>query len=419
MRTTISPSSPRGVINAPASKSHVQRLLAASLLAHGRSVITNFSQCDDIDAAVRIIQTLGAKIIVSGATLTIISSGLHQPDTELNCNESGLCARMFAPIAALCAEPVTITGTGSLLNRPMDQLVTVLRQFGVTVAAANNTLPFTISGPILGKSASVDASQSSQAITGLMMALPLTNNDSEIKLINTVSKPYLDLTESVLAEFGINIAHDGPEHLWIPGRQSYKPATVFAEGDWSGAAFPLVMGALNGSVTVTGLNIRSNQADKAVLTVLEAVGAHIENTEIACSVTSNSLNAFEFDAVQCPDLFPVLAALAAHCHGTTTIRGVHRLRSKESDRAAVLMQEFSRCGAKITIRDDVMEITGDTVLGGSIDAHNDHRIAMAAAVLAVNSANPITVENAECVHKSYPQFWEDCEQLSTGISYSE
>lgn len=415
MIRTIFPSLPCGTIAAPASKSHVQRLAAAAMLAHGTTVIHRFSSCDDVDAALEIIHALGAHIQKYDTILTITSTGFCSPTSDLHCNESGLCARMFAPIAALSSTPVVITGSGSLQQRSMKSLITALGQCGVTVSHHNDRLPLTITGALRSPEGVLDASESSQFVTGLLMALPCVEKDSVVSLENPVSVPYLQLTEEVLRAFGIEITREESYRYSIPGKQHYRPAEINAEGDWSGAAFPLTAGALCGDVTVTGLNERSTQADIKIVEILSKVGARIHQRDDCIRVSANECNAFSCDATDAPDLFPVLTALAAHCKGVSKITGVHRLGGKESDRAAVLVKEFGRLGVKITIKDNSMHITGGTVHGGVIDAHNDHRIAMAGAVLALKAEGAITVTQAECVSKSYPQFWDDCKSVGVKV----
>lgn len=415
MIRTVYPSSPQGTIVAPASKSHVQRLIAAALLAHGTTVIRHFSSCDDSDAALQIVQAFGAKVTQQNDTITIESKGLHMPTRALDCHESGLCARMFSPIVALCNSSVVINGSGSLHNRSMQSLIIALQQCGVSVAHENSHLPLIITGPLQPPIATLNASESSQFITGLLMALPCLNKDSFPSLHNPVSVPYLQLTEEVLRTFGVSISRDNNYSYTIPGNQVYKPVEIHAEGDWSGAAFPLAMGALCGTVTVTGLNVFSTQADRKIIDILTNIGAAVEFSNDSVTVSLNHITAFSCDLTDAPDLFPVMAAMAAHCDGETKIKGVHRLRGKESDRATVLVQEFAKLGVAITVDNDTMYIVGGRVHGGVIDSHNDHRIAMATAVLAIKAEGAITVTQAECVNKSYPRFWEDCKRIGIEV----
>jgi 3-phosphoshikimate 1-carboxyvinyltransferase len=324
--------------------------------------------------------------------------------------------RMFAPIAALHNEMLTITGSGSLLKRPLGGVETVFTQLGINCTTQNGFLPLVVKGPLKGGSISMDASLTSQLLTGLLMALPLAANDSEIRVLNLKSKPYIDMTIALLSQFGIEITHNDYSRFQIKGGQQYLPTCYTVEGDWSGAAFLLVAGALNGSVTVTNLAADSFQADKLICEALQLAGAHVYVSD-NCVVEKNELRAFHFDAGECPDLVPPLAALAAHCKGTTLIRGASRLKHKESNRATALQEEFAKLGVKIVIQDDVMMIEGGIVQGGVVHAHNDHRIAMALATAAVVSCNPVTIEGADCINKSYPNFFHDLKTLNIHCHY--
>jgi 3-phosphoshikimate 1-carboxyvinyltransferase len=249
------------------------------------------------------------------------------------------------------------------------------------------------------------------------MALPRAAGDSTLKVIDLKSTPYIDMTLALLKAFGIEIRHDNYETFFINGSQTYRiPKNEYwVEGDWSGASFLLVAGAIGGAVTVTGLDTNSPQADRKILQALEAAGARIKTTKFSVEVTRNELNAFHFDATHCPDLFPPLVALASNCRGKTILTGVERLIHKESNRALVLEKEFTALGGEICIRDNHMEITGKKLTGGPIDSHNDHRIAMAGAAAAVNAEQPVMIIGCESVAKSYPNFFEDFQAIGGGV----
>jgi len=253
----------------------------------------------------------------------------------------------------------------------------------------------------------VDGSVSSQLLTGLLMALPRARGDSRLKVKDLKSTPYIDMTLELLERFGVFVQHAGYETFSIKGNQTYSCEEYSVEGDWSGAAFLLIAGAVGGSVTVTGLDIASPQADRKILDALRAAGAGVKLSGNTVEVVNKELRGFEFDATHCPDLFPPLVVLACNCTGTTVLTGVERLVHKESNRAAALEKEFSSLGAVIRIDGNRMEIDGVTLDGGVIDSHNDHRIAMAGAVAALNARGDVTVRGYECVAKSYPDFFED------------
>jgi len=411
---SVTPSRIRGQLPAPSSKSMTVRALAAALLARGVTRIENVSFCDDGLTAVTVIEDLGAAVEKRGKVFTICGTGRESLDPRaghLDCRESGLSMRMFAPIAALFPQETTLLASGSLRTRPMD-MVDALQQLGATVRTENGHAPISIKGPITGGDIWVDASVSSQFLTGLLMALPLCESPSEIRASHLKSAPYVRMTIQLLNAFGVRIDHDDRlEKFTIGGGQTYQPSVYAVEGDWSGASFLLVAGAIAGAVTVTGLNLLSLQADRAILEVFNIAGAAIQTGEDYVSVQTGDLKPFQFDATSCPDLFPPLVALASCCQGKSVIYGVGRLAYKESDRASALRTEFGKLGIPITDIGDRMEIHGGDIHGGIVEAHSDHRIAMACAVAGLRARTEIIIEGSECVAKSYPEFFSDLEAL--------
>jgi 3-phosphoshikimate 1-carboxyvinyltransferase len=393
----------------------MQRAAAAALLARSSTRITNVTYSSDAKAALRVIQALGASV-EAGENHVLIGGGIKPTGEVLNCGEAGLSIRMFSPIAALWHEPLTLTGEGSLLKRPVSMIEQPLEQLGVKVTTSDGCPPLTIRGPLKGGEAHVDGSISSQFLTGLLMALPCAAGDSRLIVNDLKSTPYIDMTIAVLADFGVDVRHRNYQEFSIPGGQAYGTANgeYRVEGDWSGASFLLTAGAIGGSVTVTGLNPRSSQADRRILDALSAAGAGINITASAVEITKKQLKGFRFDATHCPDLFPPLVVLACNCQGTTVIGGVERLIHKESNRAEVLKKEFTALGGIIRIQGDRMEIDGAELSGGVIDSHNDHRIAMAGAIAAINSKNEVIIQDPQCAAKSYPNFFEDIQLLTKG-----
>jgi 3-phosphoshikimate 1-carboxyvinyltransferase len=366
----IKPSEIGGTLSAPASKSLMIRACAAALLSEGESFITNPSFCDDAKAALEILQALGAHVEIEDSGVRITGKDTVQRLT-LNCGESGLCMRMFTPIAALQTEKITLTGKGSLLRRPMDMLEEPLRRLGAICQTQDGFPPLRVQGPIQGGQISIDASLSSQHLTGFLMALPLCPEDSEIDVRLLKSLPYVEMTHSVLQHYSISISLGKDfSHVSIKGNQEYRPSPYKVEGDWSGAAFVLVAGAVNGHITLTNLNLDSFQADKKILEALKACGAEISVSAESISVKKNVLEAFDFDATHCPDLFPPLAVLATACRGRSHLTGVGRLRYKETNRARTLKTELTKIGARISIRGDTMEIEG-TPLRGFYPGHQE------------------------------------------------
>ena len=414
MDKTIRRSRAEGSVTAPSSKSYAQRAVAAALLCEGTSTLTNMILCDDTRAALQVPADLGAEVEAgTDGTPYTVRGGLRPHAQAIHIGESGLAARLFTPIAALCGERITITGRGSILRRPLAMMEKPLRTLGAKVTSEGGYLPIRIEGPLHGGAVSVDGSLSSQFITGLLMALPLAERDTTLTVHNLKSRPYIDMTLSLLGTFGIDVKHNEYRQFFIEGRQRYAPARYNVEGDWSGASCLLVAGATTGEVTVRNLNPVSLQADMAIVDALTRAGAQITTTTDSVTVRRSPLHAFEFDATHCPDLFPALAALAASCQGTSTLRGTRRLAHKESDRARTIADVLESMGIGVDLSTpDVMRVTGGEIRGAEVSSHNDHRIAMAAAVAALRCGQgSVTIRGAEAVAKSYPEFWDDLSGL--------
>ncbi|MES2329141.1 MAG: 3-phosphoshikimate 1-carboxyvinyltransferase [Bacteroidota bacterium] len=423
MIVRIQPSQLSGTIYAAASKSSMQRACAAALLTVGQTTLINPGKSNDDLAAIEVIQKLGAETRTDAdGNLIITSKGIHPKNNEVNCGESGLGIRMFTPIAALSDQSITLTGTGSLLTRPMDFFDEILPKLGVKVQSKNGKLPLQIQGPLQPANIEVDGSLSSQFLTGLLMAYGAAGaNDVTITVKNLKSKPYIDLTLQVMKHFGWEVENNNHEQFTFSNpTTNHKPQTTnyTVEGDWSGAAFLLVAGAIAGPIVVKGLDVFSTQADKAVLQALMDCGCQLsiqpEQIEIG---PLPSLKAFHFNANDCPDLFPPLVALAACCEGTTVIEGVNRLAHKESDRGLTLQQEFAKLGIEIILQDDLMLIKGGTGVKGAVThSRHDHRIAMACAVAGLKAEGEVVIEEAEAINKSYPEFYQHLIKLGATVN---
>ena len=412
MDITIPPGSVAGALTPPCSKSYAQRALAASLLAEGESTLHNIEFCDDTRSALHCIRTLGADVRQTDSDTLHIRGGLAPRGNRLHVGESGLSARLFTPLAALVGEPMFIEGSGSLLRRPMRPLTEALERLGVSVRDNDGRLPVEVQGPLEGGELEIDGSLSSQFVTGLLLALPLARHDTTLHVHHAVSKPYLAMTVSTAARFGVEISHNDFEEFFIEGGQRYRSAEFHIEGDWSAAAMLLAIGATAGEVRVENLSTLSQQADTAVLTALVRSGAGLIDESTAVTAARRQLRAFEFDATDCPDLFPALAVLASAADGVSVIRGTSRLEHKECHRAEALREEYGRLGIEIDLEtEDIMRIRGGAVHGGRVSSHGDHRIAMSLAAAALRADGEVTIEGAECVSKSYPLFFEELERL--------
>lgn len=415
MDKTVSWGSAYGTITPPSSKSYAQRAIALALLAEGRTTLRNIEFCKDTRSAISCIEALGAKVTYLDESTIAVDGGLNPVTDTLMVGESGLATRLFTPIASLSSIPICIKGEGTLCHRPMLLMIEPLRKLGVEVRDGGGYLPIEVKGPIHGGCIEVDGSFSSQFITGLLLALPLAREDTTLYVRSAVSTPYIDMTIDTARRFGVEIMHhkDDYTEFFIEGGQKYTPADLAIEGDWSGASTMLVAGAIAGRVTVKNLSTLSKQADTAICRALERAGAGIIIEGDSITVSKRRLRPFTFDATNSPDLFPALAALAAAAHGESTIIGTQRLLHKESNRAETIRQEYEKLGIEVDINEvNVMKIRGGEIEPATVFSHNDHRIAMSLAVSALRCKGNVTIENAECVEKSYPAFFEDLESIT-------
>ena len=419
MNLTIYPSTLQGTIEAAASKSSMQRALAAALLRTGKTIIHNPGNSNDDLAALDTIQKLGAVTSWQDGDLVVSSSGIHPREKVINCGESGLGIRMFTPIAALSNDELTVTGTGSLMTRPMDFFDDIFPKLGIQIKSEGGRLPLVIKGPLKPADIEVDGSLSSQFLTGLLMAYAAAGaHGVTIQVRDLKSRPYIDLTLKVLRDFGWEVEHRNyASFTFLPQKtQPLSEREYRVEGDWSGAAFLLVAGAISGDILVKGLEIDSTQADKAVMLALKDSGANMSIQPEGIRISKSRLQAFQFNASECPDLFPPLVALAAVCEGQSKIEGTHRLTHKESNRALTLQEEFGKMGVHILLEGDMMIIQGKSMIHGAmVHSRHDHRIAMACAVAGLRADGPVTLEEAEAVKKSYPDFYDDLKSLSARI----
>ena len=428
---TIHPSKLKGSITIAPSKSVMQRVCAAALLHKGTTIIHNPGKSNDDLAAIQIIQQLGATVTINDNNIEIISNGIQPKTTTIHCGESGLSTRMFASIIALHDEQIKLTGSGSLNKRSLHWFDDVFPKLNVAIQSQQGFLPLHIKGVLQPKNIVVDGSSSSQYITGLLMAYSysiqqnisiLKDADITIEVQNFKSKPYIHLTLQVMQDFGMLVPENLNDEKFIfkSTHQQFNPSTnqpinYNIEGDWSGAAFFLVAAAIHGNITVKGLQPNSYQADKKIIEVLHTVAAnfYVENNDYVFGSVAD-LKSFDFDATDCPDLFPPLVALASFCKGISTIKGIHRLTNKESNRATSLQTEFIKFGVNIQLNNDTMFIhPASTITGGIFNSHNDHRIAMASAIVGTKANSNITIQQANAIDKSYPSFYTDLHNLSS------
>lgn len=423
MKIKIQPSTLKGTIQAPASKSSMQRACAAALVKKGVTIIENPGHSNDDKAALDIILRLGAKATHEGNEWRIESDGVKPVAEAINCGESGLSIRMFTPLAALSEKAITINGSGSLVTRPMDFFDAILPQLDVAIKSKDGKLPLVLQGPLRPGDIEVDGSLSSQFLTGLLLAYAASDaTNVSIQVNNLKSKPYIDLTLDVMKQFGLKLPENRNYEEFVFGgatenSNSNETTNYTVEGDWSGGAFLLVAGAISGHITIRGLDLASTQADKKIIDALMDANAGIAIEGKSIQMHAAKMKAFHFDATDCPDLFPPLVALAAYCNGQSTIKGVSRLAHKESNRALTLQEEFGKMGVQVDLDDDTMTIQGGSgVKGAVVHSRHDHRIAMACAVAALQAEGETAIEEAQAVNKSYPDFYKNLKTLQATIS---
>lgn len=451
-------------VTMPSSKSFAQRAIVAAALADGTSVLRGYSPCGDNESAVSVARALGAevtvgiayrdgKVIKDSSALTIKGIGARKKSlkiSELHTGESGLLTRMMIPISSMIGSgKMHITGEKTLTRRPLKGASEIMKAFGVRLISDEKhesseiLVPLTVEGSLSGGKAEVSGVGGSQLISGLLMALPLAEEDTIIHLTEPKSIPYLFITMDVLKAFGVKIWCDmegdssfAESQDWsdctgitlhIKGGQKYVATEMDIEGDWSSASNFLVAGAVFGKVDLKGLDTRSLQADLSIMDILMECGASLsqfgdEDSKGDIHVQRAPLSAFEVDANNCPDLFPIISVLAAFCQGTSKISGVGRLANKESDRGKAILDMLTQMGVKSKISGDKMVIegkslaqrllTGQLLHGGKYTSNHDHRMVMALKVAELGADSRIEIDDTECVTKSFPTFFELFEKIT-------
>lgn len=414
MNYTVKNRAYQGIIHIPPSKSDSQRALLIAALGSGRSVLHNIGSSEDERAMIENIRKLGAVVDWLDNKTVAVSGNFDQAEiSELYCGESGLGVRLLTSVAALKPNLVTLKGSGSLTKRSQLFFERFLPGMGVQVISNEGKLPVSVTGPLQPGSYSVDGSESSQYISGLLIAFSRVAGTTRLKAEHCTSKPYIDMTIHTLKRFGVQVDEVENAVYEIKGMQPVRQTDYTIDGDWSSASCWLVAAALGMAISVKGLSMSSRQADKAILNAFMAAGCRVVNTENGLYIDGKDRKPLDFDAANCPDLFPALVTYASLTKGVSRIKGVHRLANKESDRGEALRQEFGKLGIHIRVEEDTMLVEGkDTIRPATVFSHNDHRIAMCLAIAAAAGKVEITIEGAEAVAKSYPQFWEDLERLT-------
>lgn len=405
---TINPFHFHHVIHANASKSDAQRCLILAAFSDCPVHISGLDASEDIQSMIHCIETLGARYDDKTEIVYPISKR-NKASITLNVGESGFALRTLALVGLALTKNLTLTGSGTLLNRNQHQLCQVLKKLGLQVSSKSEKLPLNISGSVAGESILVNGKDGSQVISGLFLLAPLLEDELLVTIDNPTSKPYLDMTTSRMRDFGLSIQEIEENKYKIPGNQKIRLNQIRLEGDWSGAANHLVGAAISGEVELHGLQKKSAQADRAILKMLEDFGADISWKEDVLFVrASETKNPFSANIKDCPDLFPICVILACSAKGISHIAGIHRLKNKESNRLDAMCELLNKWDVKYQIEENSILISGTGTLSGiEINTREDHRIAMAGTIASCISEKVMILNNEFCVKKSYPNFYLD------------
>jgi len=417
MKVEISPSKVSGSITPPASKSFLHRAIIASSLSNGVSVIHNIDYSDDINATINAFKSMGVKIDKLDNKLVINSSGhniLNNPH-KVYCNESGSTLRFLFPI--LTNNFITkFYGSSSLLNRPMTIYKDLFEKQNIYYKKANNCI--VTKGKIKPGNFKIKGNISSQFVSGLLFILPILNKDSTIEIINNFeSEKYVDMTIQMLEKFSVIIKKKNNK-FYIKGNQTYKSSDIFIESDFSQLAFYAVLGTINNDILINNINLNSLQPDKSIIDFIKIMNGSIDFLDNSLLFKRSVTKGIVIDISQSPDIAPILSLLAALSKGKTNIINAERLVIKESNRLVASYNFLKQMGVTVTKGSDFLTIIGkNSINGGEFDSYNDHRIAMTLAIAGTISKTKITINNAEAINKSYPNFYKDLQSLGVKIKY--
>lgn len=416
MKILIRPKKLKGTINVVPSKSYSHRAIIAASLADGISTIKNVIFSNDIIRTIECCKAFGAQIDCFENYLVVKGNGkVTRLKSSINAGESGSTIRFMIPIMLVNSETMEFCGENHLNKRPLDSYYEIFDKQQINYTHPNDAyMPLKTNGGLKAGVYEIRGDVSSQFITGLLFALPLLDGESTIKITtNLESKSYIDLTLDILEKFNIKIINNSYQEFIIPGNQVYKPHDYVVEGDFSQAAFFLVMGALGNDIKLGCMNLDSLQGDRKIIEDIKAFGGNIIVEDDTIKATATSLNSAVIDFSQSPDLGPVLSVLASIASGNSKFINALRLRIKECDRITCVKEELNKLGAKVSESTEEMYFTGVESLNGSLNlyTHNDHRIAMSLAVASTICSSELLIDGAECVKKSYPHFWDDFKKL--------
>lgn len=421
MDVIIEPKKLSGSVLIPPSKSLSHRAIIAASLCEGRSVISNITYSEDIIATINAMECSGARFTKLEDSLVIDGSKINRLNEIIDVNESGSTLRFIIPILLTCPDPVKFVGHNNLVNRPLDIYTEIFDKQKLYYRKGVDSLPLYVEGALKPGDYEIRGNVSSQFITGLLFALPLLSGDSRIIVTTRLeSADYVELTLDILRRFGITIKRDD-NIFYIKGNQKYKSTYYLVEGDYSQASFWLAANVMGSEISLLNLNPKSVQGDKKILDDLKSFGAKCVWTDKTLKALPCNTKGTTIDFVNTLDLAPALAVVAAQSEGETNFLNAGRLRIKESDRIAVITEEFTKLGADVIEHPDGMTIVGKKVLKGNVcvNAHNDHRIAMALSIAALACDGPVKIIGADSVNKSYPEFFHDFQRLGGIVKYEK
>jgi 3-phosphoshikimate 1-carboxyvinyltransferase len=420
MQASIFKSEARGRVTAPSSKSYTIRSTICSALAKGESAIIHPLLSDDTLAALDVIRKMGAMVEQQEDTWRISGGNLNNRNTELYCGDSAATLRFMTAVCAAIPGNWKLTAGASLSRRPVKPLVAALNRLGIDCAAEGDYPPVTITGnEVRGGTVQMEGDISSQYISALMLMAPLTAEGLTIELSGTPeSLPYILMTRDCMQKYGVTISVSPDVSILEVAKQAYTPIRFIVEGDWSSASYFLALGAMTGMVEVKNLNTESLQGDSKMLDILNDMGAAVIHDKDSITVSRAQMKAVDVDLTDCIDLLPTVAAMAATASGTSRLWGIRRGRIKESDRVAAVAAGLGAMGIEVQQGEDLLSITGSTPKGAVIDSRNDHRIAMAFSLLGCIAGDTVITE-AECVSKTFPEYWNAVKSIGVKVAFDE
>ncbi|MDD4923872.1 MAG: 3-phosphoshikimate 1-carboxyvinyltransferase [Dehalococcoidales bacterium] len=414
MRVRINKSELRGRAAVPPSKSYTIRSLMCAALAKGKSRIINPLICDDTEAASEALGKVGIKIEKNEGCWEVTGSRFHAPEGDIYCRDSAATLRFMTTLASIIPGKCRMVPSPSLAKRPIEPLITALNKLKIKCYLEDSAIVVD-EGRFLGGNVSMTGDVSSQFVSALLFLCPLAEAGLNIRLTTTPeSGPYIEMTLACMKEFGVDIIASPTLQFFSSDFRQYKTADYTVEGDWSTASYLLAAGAMTGSTEVTGLNLNSIQGDRVILNLLSKMGASISAKKDIITSSRSNFKAFKADLTDCIDLLPTMAAVAALANGQSRLYGIRRARFKESNRVSAIREGLERMNIQVIEEEDTLIINGGKPSGATIDSFGDHRIAMAFSLLGAAVGNTV-IEGAECVSKTFTNFWQTLESLGAKV----